>query len=116
VNSFPHSTTGVFFLKSNIPPLSRARALFSTCTVTPALLPWAREVPRLPPLKIAAKKAKKIAVTHHSDSPTVGQWDCSKFMEKDLHKAAKEELLKDDVETVCVLVPEATRLLPRYFG
>jgi hypothetical protein len=63
----------------------------------------------------AAKKAKKIAATRHSDSPTVGQWDCSKFVEKDLRKAAKEELLKDDAETICMLGPEATPTPPARF-
>jgi hypothetical protein len=49
------------------------------------------------------------------DSPTTGDWDCSKFVEKDLCKAAKEELLKDDAEEVRVPRPETTSTPPAGF-
>jgi hypothetical protein len=56
-----------------------------------------------------SKKAKKIAAAVQDyDSPTVEQWDYSKFVEKDLRKAAKEDILKDDAGEIPVPGPEAT--------
>jgi hypothetical protein len=63
-------------------------------------------------VEAAAKKAKKTATPRDSDSPTIRNWDCSKFMEKDLRKATKEELLKDDVDVVCMPGQEATPTPP----
>jgi hypothetical protein len=43
-----------------------------------------------------SKKPTRYAATADSDAPTVGNWCHSKFMEKDLRKAAKDGLFKDD--------------------
>jgi hypothetical protein len=45
-----------------------------------------------------AKKAKKAAAPRDPKAPRIGEWDCSKFLEKDLHKAMNEELPENDVE------------------
>jgi hypothetical protein len=45
----------------------------------------------------------------------IGHWDCYKFVEKDLRRAAKEEILKDDAKEVCVPGPKATATPPAGF-
>jgi hypothetical protein len=61
------------------------------------------------------KKTKKAAMPRDPDSPTTGDWDCSEFVEKDLCKAAKEELPMDDAEEVRAPRLEMTPTLPAGF-
>jgi hypothetical protein len=63
----------------------------------------------------APKKAKKATATRDSDSPAIGKWDCSKFVEKDPQKAAKDGILKEDAAEVRVPRPEATPTPPTGF-
>jgi hypothetical protein len=45
----------------------------------------------------------------------IREWDCSKFLDKDLLKAGKDELLKDDAEEVQVTRPKMTPTPPEGF-
>jgi hypothetical protein len=63
----------------------------------------------------APKKAKKCATAQDFDSPAVSKWNYSKFIEKDLRKAAKDGLLKDDAVEVHMPRPEVTPTPPAGF-
>jgi hypothetical protein len=49
-----------------------------------------------------SKKPKRSAIAADSDAPTIGKWSHTKFMDKDLRKAARDGLLKDDATEVHV--------------
>jgi hypothetical protein len=53
---------------------------------------------------VAAKKAK--TKTADADSPTLGNWVQTKFLEKDWQNAAKIGILKDDPVEVHIAGPE----------
>jgi hypothetical protein len=44
----------------------------------------------------ASKKTKRAATMANSDASAVGKWSHSKFVDKDLQKATKDGILKDD--------------------
>jgi hypothetical protein len=54
----------------------------------------------------AAKKAKMSAKAANADTPTVGNWVQTKFLEKDLQNTAKIGILKDDPAEVHIAGPE----------
>jgi hypothetical protein len=61
---------------------------------------------------IVAKKVKRTTVLRDPKAPKIGEWNRSKFLDKDTHKAMKDELLKDDAEEVRVPGPETTPTPP----
>jgi hypothetical protein len=60
-------------------------------------------------------KTKRAAAAVDSDAPAVSKWSHSKFVDKDLRKAAKDGILKDDVAENCLAGPEATPNPPAGF-
>jgi hypothetical protein len=60
----------------------------------------------------AVKKAKKNTTPHDPDAPMIGEWDRTKFLEKDLHKAAKDGFQKEEPKEVQVPGPETTPTPP----
>jgi hypothetical protein len=63
----------------------------------------------------SSKKPKRSTTATDSNVPAVGNWCHSKFVDKDLRKAAKYGLLKDDVVEVRVAGLEITPTLPAGF-
>jgi hypothetical protein len=62
-----------------------------------------------------SQKTKRSATAADSDAPAISKWSHTKFMDKDLRKAAKDGLLKDDTAEVCMAGPEATPTPPARF-
>jgi hypothetical protein len=61
------------------------------------------------------KKAKKAVTPCNLEAPIIGEWDRTKFLQKDLCKSAKNELLKDDPVEVEVPGLETTPTPPAGF-
>jgi hypothetical protein len=62
-----------------------------------------------------SKKPKRSTATVDSDTLAVGHWCHSKFVDKDMRKAAKYGLLKDYAAEVRVAGPEITPTPPAGF-
>jgi hypothetical protein len=116
VKTFPHSAAIIIFLKSALLNCCTSELRLSACTnMHPRITIMGKRGSTAAIGDAATKKSKKTAASRDSDSPTIGDWDCSKFVEKDLHKATKEELLKDDAEEVHVPGTETTPTPPTGF-
>jgi hypothetical protein len=61
------------------------------------------------------KKAKKTATPRNPEAPIIEEWDRTKLLQKDLRKAAKDELLKDEPAKVQVPGPEIMPTPPAGF-
>jgi hypothetical protein len=55
----------------------------------------------------ASKKTKRATAAAHSDASAVSKWTHSKFVDKDLQKAAKDGILKDNAMENRLAGPEA---------
>jgi hypothetical protein len=58
----------------------------------------------------AAKKAKTSAKAADANTPTVGNWVQTKFLERDLQNATKTGILKDDPAEIRIAGPD---IIPR---
>jgi hypothetical protein len=93
VKTFPHSTAIIFFLKSALLHCCTFELCLSVHTnIHPCITIMGKRGSAATLVDAATKKSKKTDASRDPDSPTIGDWDCSNFMEKDLRKAAKEEL------------------------
>jgi hypothetical protein len=63
----------------------------------------------------ASKKTKRAAATADSDASAVSKWSHSKFVDKDLRKATKDGILKEDALENCLVGPEVTPNPPAGF-
>jgi hypothetical protein len=61
---------------------------------------------------MVAKKGKKISTPRDPNAPHIGDWDRSKFGQRDFQTLLKDDLVKKDSEYIMLPGPETTPAPP----